>query len=725
MKNLIVAIIFVAFLTNISTVFAETIVYDGEEHEYDVPEIHLMVNNKEITDLPESPLILFDRVYVPVREMFEAMGATVAWDGDFGRVLISYGENLIIFKIDNMFVDVNGTMAEIPVPAKIVNSKTMIPVRFASEFLGFIVEWNDVERAVYITEPDEPSIIYVPSSYIPEEEAVPENNDVYEFLGPDVSELASDVSKTDVTAGNITENDFLYMEDFLALESKVTNVITEQNSDLYTYKIISDSPICGVNKLILTGNRLVVDVYNSQWCLDNPNYEIDDLYLKSIRSSQFQDEPVKITRIVFDLIKPLCFDVSISEDRCEIIVSFIPNSVNDISFTVDFETGCDIIKIDCDETPSATISQLSSPERLLIDFPLYTINSDLNIENCGGYFAQNVRVEQFESETARVIVDLSEPITYDWLIAENSIIVRIMKAPARNYTFSSDNMVMTINKTSEIMFNINDVKHDDRYYEYKYVLTLPGDFTEHIGLGSQSIKDEYINSIDIKTVDGQTQITFNEARILAFALTEDGENIYINAMLPQEKYDNIIVIDPGHGGEMKGSLGVDGVGLVEKELTLDVGLRLIALLDEDPRIKVYSTRVTDVNPSFDERVDLGNELGDLFVSLHYNAFTTALSNGLETYWHKHDIPHNYQSKSVAEIIQKNIVADLKLDDRRVKEADFYVIKYSNVPAVLVEMGFITNPKEAEKISDPAFRQLTAESLYRSIAEIFSEYKPSR
>ena len=154
---------------------------------------------------------------------------------------------------------------------------------------------------------------------------------------------------------------------------------------------------------------------------------------------------------------------------------------------------------------------------------------------------------------------------------------------------------------------------------------------------------------------------------------------------------NIVVIDPGHGGKDPGTTGISNTQ--EKDFTLAVGLKVQELLLQEPNIELYMTRVDDTYPTRTERVQLANDLqADVFVSIHGNSvLESPNANGTETYWYKRE-----SSKQLATILQRHLLQQLGLTDRRVKEQSFQVIRETTMAASLVEVGFLSN------LSDESF-----------------------
>lgn len=224
------------------------------------------------------------------------------------------------------------------------------------------------------------------------------------------------------------------------------------------------------------------------------------------------------------------------------------------------------------------------------------------------------------------------------------------------------------------------------------------------------------------------------------------------ALLPPPSLFTIktIMIDPGHGGKDPGAIGVNG--LEEKEVVLDVSLRLKNLIEKNLKKKVIMTRDQDVFISLDERTLVANaEKADLFISVHANASPKRNTQGIEVYFLGRATDdraievaarENATSEKAARDFQEVILNDLERDfnvnaslelahitegafvehliskypttSLGVKRAPFYVLAHTNMPAILAEISFLTHPAEGKRLRSAAYRQKIAESLFRGI-----------
>lgn len=187
--------------------------------------------------------------------------------------------------------------------------------------------------------------------------------------------------------------------------------------------------------------------------------------------------------------------------------------------------------------------------------------------------------------------------------------------------------------------------------------------------------------------------------------------------------DKVIVLDPGHGGSDPGAIGPNKTQ--EKTITLAVSQRLKALL-ENAGAKVVMTRQTDVDvygpnaSATDElqaRVNVGNSnKADVFVSLHINAFSNPAVGGMATYYYQKT---GYDAM-LAKKIQDNLIKIGDFQDRGINSARFYVIKRTKMPAILTELGFISNPDEEKRLNTPQLQQQMAQSIMQGLDGFFTQ-----
>ena len=222
----------------------------------------------------------------------------------------------------------------------------------------------------------------------------------------------------------------------------------------------------------------------------------------------------------------------------------------------------------------------------------------------------------------------------------------------------------------------------------------------------------------------------------------------------------VIVLDAGHGGHDPGAIGPRG--LQEKDVVLDITRRVARMLESGPGVKVALTRTGDYFVPLRERAAFANtQRADLFVSIHANAHRVSGSEGVETYflsseasdtearqvaalengviqlespssrgrmdilktilWDLAQSEFQAESSRLAETVQDSITFSLGIPNRGVKQAGFYVLGGVAMPAILVEIGFVTNKKEERRLQDSGYREQVARAIYAGLAEYKRRY----
>lgn len=165
-----------------------------------------------------------------------------------------------------------------------------------------------------------------------------------------------------------------------------------------------------------------------------------------------------------------------------------------------------------------------------------------------------------------------------------------------------------------------------------------------------------------------------------------------------------ICIDPGHGGRDPGAVGPSG--LQEKDVNLAIAQEVIKLLNGSVST-ILSTRGGDADISLQERANFANKNNaDVFVSVHCNAATNPAVHGLEAFY----FPESGAGKRLAEAILDRLVLETGLDNRGVKAARFAVLRLTDMPAALVECGFLSNPTEKALLETVEFQKKCARGI---------------
>jgi len=179
-----------------------------------------------------------------------------------------------------------------------------------------------------------------------------------------------------------------------------------------------------------------------------------------------------------------------------------------------------------------------------------------------------------------------------------------------------------------------------------------------------------------------------------------------------------VVIDSGHGGLDLGAKARQPY-CEEKRVALQTS-RLVKKYLTQLGYHVIMTRSSDVFVPLDQRVDIANKAGaELFVSVHFNSSRNPTAKGIEVYFCDggSNMAKNSSSRRVASLVLARLIRRTQAVSRGVKKANFYVIRETQMPAILVEAGFISNPKERALLKDPDY----VDQIARAIADGVDHY----
>ncbi|MFP4662612.1 MAG: N-acetylmuramoyl-L-alanine amidase [Halanaerobiales bacterium] len=199
-------------------------------------------------------------------------------------------------------------------------------------------------------------------------------------------------------------------------------------------------------------------------------------------------------------------------------------------------------------------------------------------------------------------------------------------------------------------------------------------------------------------------------------VAEEYYDLVIDPLTYNKMSGKVILLDPGHGGHDPGAVGKRG--LKEKDLTLDIALRVFKLLKTNTSARVYLTRDSDQFISLYKRSEMANNLNaDTFISIHINGAENGIERGIETYAH-----YNSSKKSwaLAWYLQDSLVRELGFIDRGLKAENFHVVRETNMDSVLLEIGFITEPAEERLLSQNSIREKAALAIFRGILDYYSK-----
>ncbi|BBC23012.1 N-acetylmuramoyl-L-alanine amidase [Pseudanabaena sp. ABRG5-3] len=406
-------------------------------------------------------------------------------------------------------------------------------------------------------------------------------------------------------------------------------------------------------------DRLIVDLQNTTLVkeLHQTSLLMNRFGVRQVRIAQFQNNPA-IARLVFDLD---------SND---------PNSK--VAWQSQYIAATNTLLL----TPANQVT--TSPIRPSLPIPVSSNPANI---------ARPAAIQRLSfSSTGQLVIEASQPVNYQTNLDRASGIFNVTVANA-NISPNLQRPTLAANSPIE-----------------RIRLSQVGNSVE-IGIktltGWQISEAQRQNDQQIKL-----QVALNSVSQLPQNSPKPLPNNSPSTPSPQNIGDRrrgVVLVDAGHGGRDPGAVAN---GVREKDIVLPISLILGQSL-QSMGYTVYYTRTNDVEIDLEPRVALAERVNaDVFVSIHANSLASLNSavNGVETFHAR----GSTLGRELASYVQSQIIASTGANDRNAKAAGFYVLARTSMPAILVETGFVTNPREAANLSDPNYQKRMAEAIAKGI-----------
>lgn len=583
------------------------------------------------------PIIDNGRTLVPLRAIFEAMGAHVEWNASTRTVTATKDGTKVILAIGSTKPTVNGQVTVLDVPAKIVDDRTLAPLRFVGEAFGGKVAWNQSTYTVDITSPA--------SKGQPDSVTITDGP-VNLRTGPASTYDKVASAETGEKLPILAERDGWYQVSRSGSSAWVASWVVQvaweadeptddQNDDpVEETPPISKTPGSDVVWLSSTrdesGLRIAIEsgaIIKAEITERSTEvvYEIED---RQVEGKYYFEEKLGSSTLTIKGSK--------DGDNCQVRITF-PRG-----------------------TEYRTVSEQGGKKEVLV------------IPN----FIMNVERKTFGSSGERLIITTALPAKYTAQQKGDQLKVTLegmLMGPAEDkYTFKDSDLIKSVQLSAS-----GDTS------------TLVTINTDNLGKYSLGVGGDDGTQFNIMLID--------------------------KSAIPDRK-DNLVVIDPGHGGSDPGARGslVD-----EKVLNLELALMVGDILTKKG-VDVEYTRDADVSVDLEERSEIANNLNAaLFVSIHHNSTTTADKQGTETYYYAPpENPDLFMQKDerlkLATSIHQQLISKLCRPDRKVKQSNFSVLRNTQMPSALAEICFISNPDEQNLAMQRSFKEQAAQAVAEGI-----------
>ena len=386
---------------------------------------------------------------------------------------------------------------------------------------------------------------------------------------------------------------------------------------------------------------------------------------------------------------------------------------------------------------------LQNPSRIVYDLPNTLVDTKLRNKEIRINDTETVKIGQFSVNKARIVINTEAINDYIPIYSSDNQSFLIANYTKLNNTtlYSSSSNINGYSKEKNdsltqslvLKFEAPIVHGLDRYND-KLILYLYNVSKYSEDTFNETFKNSFFENakIDLMPKMGlkltiplkQDDIVYSylgsDARTLKVTVKQvkkkavKTEEIPINIYNPKsQKSKQSVVLDAGHGGSDCGAIGG---GIQEKDITLDVAKRVETLLKQKG-YDVKMTRFDDTFVSLQDRVEISEEYEpDIFVSIHVNSSVKPEINGIETHY------YHQESISLAQTVHSALASAIHTTNRGLFKSKFYVINHTTAPAILIEIGFISNTDERNQLIGETRKQATAKAIADGIQKYLQQHK---
>lgn len=398
--------------------------------------------------------------------------------------------------------------------------------------------------------------------------------------------------------------------------------------------------------------------------------------------------------------------------------------INPIIYSVNFQNDALDVHSYHEIVPN-DIFYLNSPERVVMDIPNAVADTIKPIfENSKGNIIR-MKIAQFDEKTVRVVADLKHKKNYSLQVSDDGLKAGFVEAGKIEKLFiasiiNGNKIILEGAGLSDTSWKVEDnslimdIKGASYAAKNEYQFSNEPIITNVVG--SQKSWDPLVSrmvfyfkqkpNIEVKKFNEKIEITF----ISSHSIIKPTPVIISKSPMRTKLTGKKIVIEPGHGGYDVGAIGIGGK--YEKWFTLDTSKRIAKLLREHGAI-VLMPLEEDQFQSLSARVQFANRnKAELYISVHFNSFTDSRVNGVSTYY------YTESNRLLAHKVQEAMVNELGWTDGKLRKSRLFVLFHTNMPAILIEPGFISNPKDYNELLKPENRDKIALGVLKGLMNYY-------
>ncbi len=704
-----------AFITNAGTSYAKTlkIRYNNKTVYYKGNQIVSYIDGKKVKAGGTKGIKLNKQVMVSYKDVFKkGCGIKTTYKKSSGKITFSANGKSVKLKVGSKKATVNGkkkTLKQAPVKVKYVKkkiTKILVPAKTVAKAFGYTYSYSSGNQKLSLTSP---FLIYYDKEWHVYNKYF--GGLVYDNITADMNYMpamsisGSVMIPAEQVLKNIMGLDYTYEPSSGTISVKSLEHKLEMN-------IGSNSAVLDGSKTTLGAAPVIVkrkdtnaesimipahDVINMlgyyyDW---NPTLNIITIHTKtyfSWKASESEYDKEKYSNSIKEAFAT--YDIN---NKSIIIKTVFEKSVstNDIKLT----------------------DNIADSQTLLFEFETAKslISNSSHILN--GKTINSVELAQDKEQPAKLLITFNNNnIDYKYEIKDNTLTITIAEEVSTDYA-------IRFGRPDAVQFS--DISTKDDYMNNRFFIYIPGNYTEYYAANKISVNSSVIKNTSIYYNEASqvTEIMVNTTKLQGYKIVSLGSVVGVIVDNPGNVYEHIVVLDPGHGGK---DPGAKSKGVNESDLNLKILYECAKEYFDSPdsNVKAYWTRTDDTFISLQDRAAYAKSVGaDIFISLHMNSSTSSTAKGTEVYYstvNNTPSPEGITSYNLAAACISRIVANLGMSRRGIKSANYYVIKNNTVPAVLIELGFITNNSDFNTITSAQAQQAAAKSIFDAAIAIFNE-----
>ncbi|MCR4605904.1 MAG: N-acetylmuramoyl-L-alanine amidase [Eubacterium sp.] len=331
-----------------------------------------------------------------------------------------------------------------------------------------------------------------------------------------------------------------------------------------------------------------------------------------------------------------------------------------------------------------------------------------------------------KDNTVKIVFNCEDTTEFTYTTSSKKLVLNLMWDYSEK-TGKTKNYSLSILRPEGVFLDqVSNIEcYDAVGYKKRFKIIIKGNYVSFYKAHPIIINNNKIKKVKVsKSSSGNTVITVDTKSLQGYKIYKSGKYFVVDMKAPNKIYKHIVILDAGHGG-------FDNGAVYKKVNEKDLNLKMIYTLmkkyfkSNNGDTKVYWTRMTDEFISLDTRAKFAKKVkANMFISLHMNAAENKKANGTEVYYSVNNNKKNkagLKSSTMAKKMCSSLVSKLGTVDRGVRTAGFYVIKNNTVPAILVELGFLTGNKDHKKLTDSSFQKKATKTIKNVINSLCAKY----